>query len=76
MIEVLSPDLATVQYLEQSSARKDFFKWPRVDDVAQTAAHFVFEWDFEVVPVSRSWNVPAVDELQEKYDRIASRLSD
>jgi len=32
----------------QSTTRKDQFKWPSVNDVADTETYFMFEWDFEV----------------------------
>ena len=73
VIEVENPQLAQVQYMLQSNARKDCFKWPSVDDVADTEAYFVFEWDFEVIPVNRYWMVPAVEEIQQRYNAIKRR---
>ena len=73
VIEVLNPQQARVQYLFQSNARKDCFKWPPVDDVAITEAYYVFQWDFEVLPTNRTWTVPAIEEIQQQYDSIKQR---
>ena len=68
--QVYNPQSAVVKYLEQSKGKTDLFKWPKVEDTAQTDAYYVFEWDFEVQPVSSDcdvWKVPAVYAIQDKY---------
>lgn len=73
VIEVCSPQSGIVQYLQRTKARDDSFRWPIVDDVALTEAHYIFEWDFEVVPTNRLWVVPVVDDLEAKFNRIVKR---
>ena len=33
VVHVINKDKATVNYLEQTSGRSDYFKWPRVGDL-------------------------------------------
>ncbi|KAK2144766.1 hypothetical protein LSH36_733g01028 [Paralvinella palmiformis] len=73
VIEVENPQLARVQYMLQSTTRKDYFKWPSGDDVADTEAYFVFEWDFEVMSVNRYWMMAAVEEIHQRYNAIKRR---
>ena len=59
-----------MKYLERTSTREDYFKWPRVEDMAETAACFVFKWDFEVNPVSnnsRMWQVLGIQDIASTY---------
>ena len=75
VIEVFNPHSAMVQYLEQSKSQKDYFKWPKVDDVAVTDAYYIFKWDFDVLPVSsecRVWHVESIEDIAEVYNRIST----
>ena len=63
VIEVHDPQSAVVQYLEQLKGRSNLFKWPKVEDVAETDCIICIWGDFGVNPVSsgcRVWKVPAV----------------
>ena len=74
VIEVFNPQSAMVQYLEQLKSRKDYFNWPKVDDVAVTDSYFSFKWDFKVLPVSsecRVWHVECIEDTVEAYNRIS-----
>ena len=75
VIEVFNPQSAMVQYLEQSKSQKDYFKWPKVDDVAVTDAYYIFKWDFDVRPVSSEccvWHVESIEDIAEAYNRISN----
>ena len=67
---------ATVQYLEKTNGGKDCFRWLKREDVADTSAHYVFQWDFECLPVSidhRIWQVTDVDEFADVYAQISKQ---
>ncbi|GFR61946.1 hypothetical protein ElyMa_000117500 [Elysia marginata] len=73
VISVLQSTQAEVKFLEQTKVRKDYFCWPRADDIALVDAEFIFAWDFDVLPVSsdcRIWQVANVDDLTAAYERI------
>ena len=53
--------------------QKDYYRWPRSEDVAETSAHYVYRWDFEVTPVSndgRVWEVANIDDIASGYELI------
>ena len=73
VIDVQSKSTATIKFLEPTKGRKDHFRWPLADDVAQVESTFVFRWDFDVSPVSsdgRIWCFPAVDLIARAHHRI------
>lgn len=73
VIDVHSSSEATVQYLEQTKCRKDYFRYPQSEDVARTKAHFVFDWKLDVVPISndfRVWKVSNIDIICDDYLRL------
>ncbi|RUS75960.1 hypothetical protein EGW08_016267, partial [Elysia chlorotica] len=73
VIEVKSSTLATVKFLEQSKLRKDYFKWPGVEDVAEVDSSYVFHWDMDVRTVSndgRVWQVDSVKKIDAAYLKI------
>jgi len=73
VLAVHSDTSATIQYLEKTKGRSDYFRWPTVDDVAKTDSRFVFRWDFDVKPVSsnfRMWKVDCIDDISDGYQRI------
>ena len=45
LVEVYGEQCGLVQFLQQGY--KNVFRWPRVDDVADTEAQFIFYADFE-----------------------------
>ena len=51
VLDVKEKDLAVVKYLERCG-RSDLFKWPALEDMAETNAQFVYRWGFEVNPAS------------------------
>ena len=73
VIEVHNPLEATIQYLEQTKGCKDYFRYPKSEDVARTQAEFVFRWKLVVVPIgtdSRIWKVSGIEEICEAYCRL------
>lgn len=73
VIEVAHGQSAVVKYLEQTKGRKDYYRWPRSEDVVETSAHYVYWWDFKVTPVSndgRVWEVANIDDIASGYELI------
>ena len=73
VIEVAHGQSAVVKCLEQTEGQKDYYRWPRSEDVAETSAHYVYRWDFEVTPVSndgRVWEVANIDDIASGYELI------
>lgn len=73
VINFIGQESSVVQFLEKTTGRKDYFWWPRREDVAEIQSCYVFSWDFEVLPVSndgRVWQVPEIDQIQAAYQRI------
>ena len=67
---------AVVKYLEPTKGRKDYYRWPRSEDVAETSAYYVYQWDFEVTPVSndgRVWEVANIEHITLGYKSIKRR---
>ncbi|KAL3861249.1 hypothetical protein ACJMK2_007297 [Sinanodonta woodiana] len=76
VISVKSNDKALVKFMEKFKGRKDYFKWPLIDNVAEIDACYVFRWAFDVSPVSndgRVWSVPSIKHLQMNYDKIKAK---
>lgn len=70
VIHVLSNEKAIVKYLQQVGCN---FKWPRVEDTAETDAIYVFDWDIEVYPSSsdmRQWQVSGLQAIADKYETL------
>ena len=76
VISVTNKETATVQFLQRTTTRLDHFKWPAVEDVAETSAHFVFLWDLGLIPVSsdgRVWKVDDIADIIQGYTDIKRR---
>ena len=46
------------------------YLWSWIDDEAETASHFVFKWDFNVMPTGtnlRQWDVDAIEDISLAY---------
>lgn len=73
VLDILSSEAAHVTFLENTKSRKDYFRWPRLEDIAQVESKFVFRWNVEVLPVSndgRIWQVEDIDEIVDAYSRL------
>ena len=69
---IIATDKAYVKYLERSQLSNSF-KWPRVEDEAETPAYFVFRWDLDVIPLTndlRQWKVNNLEDIVEAYERL------
>ena len=69
---IIATDKAYVKYLERSQLTNSF-KWPRVEDEAETPAYFVFRWDLDVIPLTndlRQWKVNNLEDIVEAYERL------
>ena len=78
VISVTNKETATVQFLQRTTTRLDHFKWPAVEDVAETSAHFVFRWDLGLIPVSsdgRVWKVDDIEDIIQGYTDIKRRAN-
>lgn len=71
--EVFSCYAALVQYL-RDTPRRGIFKWPRVDDIAETNAAYIFRWDIDVRANNRQWVVHGIEDIENTYMRIRSSL--
>ncbi|KAL8618144.1 hypothetical protein ACOMHN_034371 [Nucella lapillus] len=49
---VENPGTAHVSFLENTKSHRDYFRWLRVEDVANVDSQYVFRWDVEVLPAS------------------------
>ncbi|KAL8615928.1 hypothetical protein ACOMHN_034604 [Nucella lapillus] len=70
---VENPGTAHVSFLENTKSRRDYFRWPRVEDVANVDSQYVFRWDVEVLPVSndgRIWQVSDLQDIADAYKRL------
>ena len=70
---VHSPSEAPVRYLEQTKSCKDYFRYPKIEDVARTEAQFVFRWNLQVDLVSngsRVWQVSDTNDICEAYRQL------
>ncbi|KAL8568916.1 hypothetical protein ACOMHN_017088 [Nucella lapillus] len=47
---VENPGTAHVSFLENTKSHRDYFRWLRVEDVANVDSQYVFRWDVEVLP--------------------------
>lgn len=59
--------------LKNSSATDEQFKRLQIADGAQTAAHYIFKWNLEVVPVgsnTRTWQVVGVEDTASAYNML------
>ncbi|KAK2141255.1 hypothetical protein LSH36_1134g02084 [Paralvinella palmiformis] len=54
---------AVVKYLEPTKGRKDYYRWPRSEDVAETSAYYVYQWNFEVTPMASLCYVRVTPEI-------------
>ena len=45
VLNVMSADIAEIQFLEKTAGRNSFFWWSQKEDVAKVKACFVFSWD-------------------------------
>jgi len=73
VVHVMNKDMAMVNYLERTTGRSDYFKWPRVEDLAETSSCYVFRWDLDVNPVSsnlRMWHVAEISNIVSAYDAL------
>ena len=62
-----------LQYLEQTKSRKDYFRYPKIEDVARTEAQFVFCWNLQVNLVSNGskvWKVSDIDDICDAYCQL------
>ena len=78
VIEVEDGQSGIVKYLEPTNGRKDYFRWPRSEDVARTSANYVFKSNFDVKPVSndgRVWEVEDIDDIASGYQYMKEKLS-
>ena len=65
VIDIKTPFTAT-----ETKGTSHKYRWPIIHDVADTDAHFVFMWGFEVSRVnnrSKLWNVRFYNEISEAY---------
>ncbi|KAL8572448.1 hypothetical protein ACOMHN_005594 [Nucella lapillus] len=70
---VENPGTAHVSFLENTKSCRDYFRWPRVEDVANVDSQYVFRWDVEVLPVSndgRIWQVSDLQDIADAYKRL------
>ena len=73
VVHVINKDMAMVNYLERTTGRSDYFKWPRVEELAETSSCYVFRWDQDVNPVSsnsRMWHVAEISNIVSAYDSL------
>lgn len=59
VLQVHNPDFADVTFMT-STGNDNIFKWPQSEDIDQVAAKYVFDFDFEVVPKNRTWQIDSV----------------
>ncbi|KAK2143134.1 hypothetical protein LSH36_874g01061 [Paralvinella palmiformis] len=77
VIEKTDGQSAVVKYLEPTKGHKDYYRWPRSEDVAETSAYYVYQWDFEVTPVindGRVWEVANIEDIALGYESIKRGL--
>ena len=55
VLQVHNPDFAVT--FMTSTGNDNIFKWPQSEDIDQVAAKYVFDFDFEVVPKNRTWQI-------------------
>ncbi|KAL8618272.1 hypothetical protein ACOMHN_000172 [Nucella lapillus] len=70
---VENPGTAHVRFLENTKSHRDYFRWLRVEDVANVDSQYVFRWDVEVLPVSndgRIWQVSDLQDIADAYKRL------
>ncbi|KAL8568917.1 hypothetical protein ACOMHN_017088 [Nucella lapillus] len=70
---VENPGTAHVSFLENTKSHRDYFRWLRVEDVANVDSQYVFRWDVEVLPVSndgRIWQVSDLQDIADAYKRL------
>ncbi|KAL8579225.1 hypothetical protein ACOMHN_010809 [Nucella lapillus] len=48
---VENPGTAHVSFLENTKSHRDYFRWLRVEDVANVDSQYVFRWNVEVLPL-------------------------
>ncbi|KAL8610832.1 hypothetical protein ACOMHN_056687 [Nucella lapillus] len=53
---VENPGTAHVSFLENTKSHRDYFRWLRVEDVANVDSQYVFRWDVEVLPFFKKSN--------------------
>ena len=64
VVHVINKDKATVNYLEQTSGRSDYFKWPRVGDLVIQTSGAV--GDLVIQTSGAAWRKQAVGEKVEE----------
>ena len=76
VVNISSCDKACVKYMTSCSARPSCYKWPQPEDIAETAAHFVFSWDFDVVPTAggRLWEVASTRSIKKIYQQLKNSI--
>jgi len=57
---VINKDKAMINHLEQTSGRSDYFKWPRVEDLAETSACYVSRW----------WHLAEINNIVSAHDAL------
>ncbi|KAL8609998.1 hypothetical protein ACOMHN_029491 [Nucella lapillus] len=70
---VENPGTAHVSFLENTKSHRDYFRWLRVEDVANVDSQYVFRWNVEVLPVSndgRIWQVSDLQDIADAYKRL------
>ena len=72
MLNVTSPEVATVQFLNRGF--QTIYRRPRIDDVADVQNRFVFASDVEVLlcATGRTYCVSEIGCLQQLYEKYAA----
>ena len=69
VIEVTSPNLATVRFLEILSLKKNIFRWPAVEDIGRVESKFVFAHGLGISTKNgRIWAVDNASEVVNRYE--------
>lgn len=74
VIEVYNNNCGMVQFLNQGYQK--VFRWPKVDDTAETESKFVFSSNFECVLQhnGRTWRIPEINQITKSYEQYKQKI--
>ena len=77
VINIISPELAEVNFMKKCSVSNNTFLWPQKPDQDKIAAMFVFDSDFDIASQNgRVWSVVEHSSIAQKYNAYKQKYSD
>lgn len=68
-------DFLTVKFLHPSKVNDNVFRWPQTDDCSEVEKIFVFNTNFEILPIDssgRTWHLTSYSNVKRSYEMYYS----